>query len=579
MKKIFTLIALCYAGLSNAQVPTNGLVAEWKFTDGTVTDSVNLISGSAQLGAVSTTDRFGNADNAYDLPPEGYLTFGDLYDDITTGPNATFSFSFWVKFDVIDGTARYIIGKAAFEGLCSLAGRQFVIGVNASNKIEAQLFGALTGGHKKYQTSGTVSAGAWTHVVISVAVNSLVANASSVPAMFINGVAQTVTSNESVGTQLSANGMDNGSAFFSAGRYNNNQGNPCATTQYLDGQFDDLRVYNRMLGSEEVTALYNEAAPGSGCPDPVVYQDLTPTIYMCPVTSTQLSVDAEGTGLTYQWQSSPDGVAWSNLLGQTQFNHTVPSSGYYQVVMSTSCGSSITSAVTQAFAATINIVGATVQGSNTTICEGESITIDAQVSQPNTYSWFPGGMTDASVTVSPTVSTTYFVTGTAVPSGCVGTGVIDITVVPPPFVSILEVNATLMTMNGPFDSYQWYLDGDIIPNADQSSYTPVANGDYTLVVNDGTCDGTSAPHTFNGIVTGIENADNAVMTVSPNPFTDAIIIQASKATVITLSNVLGEEILSCAVNGRTSISVESIPTGIYFLRNAGDARVMRVVKH
>ena len=579
MKKIFTLIALCYVGLSNAQVPTNGLVAEWKFTEGTVTDSVNLISGSAQMGAVSTTDRFGNADNAYDLPPAGYLTFGDLYDDITTGLNATFSFSFWVKFDVVDGTARYIIGKAAFEGLCSLAGRQFVIGVNTNNRIEAQLFGALTGGHKKFQSSGTVSAGAWTHVVVGVAVNSLVANPNSVPVMYINGVAQTVTSNETVGGGLTANGMDNGSAFFSAGRYNNNQGNPCATTQYLDGQFDDLRVYNRMLGSEEVTALYNEAAPVA-CLAPVIDADLASEAYICPGTGKSVSIAASGDGLSYQWQYSGNGVDWFDITDEVENTYYITQAGqYYHVVITSDCGTSVTSALTQAIAASNNTVSTLLQSGNGIICEGESVTILTQVGQTSSFSWFPGGMTDASVTVSPVTSTTYFVTATANVTGCVVNGTMDITVNPVPFVSILEDNATLLAMNGPFSSYQWYLDGEIIPNADQSSYTPVENGDYTVMVNDGTCDGTSAAHTFNGIVTGIEDGDKTQLVVSPNPFTDAFIIEVKEATVVSLFNVLGEEVLSRSVNGRTTIETESLQSGIYFLRSSEHVAVIRVVKH
>jgi hypothetical protein len=248
-------------------------------------------------------------------------------------------------------------------------------------------------------------------------------------------------------------------------------------------------------------------------------------------------------------------------------------------VVTSSCGTSVNSALTQAIAATNNSVSTLLQNGNGTICEGESVTILTQVGQTSTFSWFPGGMTDALVTVSPTTSTTYFVTATATVTGCVVNGTMDITVIPAPFVSILEDNATLLAMNGPFSSYQWYLDGDIITNADQSSYTPVENGDYTVMVNDGTCDGTSAAHPFNGIVTGIENVDNAVMTVSPNPFTDAFVIEVKEATVVSLFNVLGEEILSRSMNGLTTIEAESLPSGIYFLRSSEDAAVIRVVKH
>jgi hypothetical protein len=540
MKKIFTLIALCYVGLSNAQVPTTGLVAEWKFTDGTITDSITMLSGSAQLGAVPTIDRFGNADDAYDLPPGGYLTFGDLYDTYITGANSAFSYSLWVKFDEINSTYHYIIGKAAFESICSLAGRQFVIGVNTNNRIEAQLFGALTGGHKKFQSSGTVSAGAWTHVVVGVAVNSLVANPNSVPVMYINGVAQTVTSNETAGGGLTANGMDNGSAFFSAGRYNNNQGNPCATTQYLDGQFDDLRVYNRMLGSEEVTALYNEAAP-VGCPQavitsepassvgicegsttatisvavaeqttniqwqnfvsdwvdmtgevgsdlvislagyyraklttdcgtvsysaecsaagngPVITSPLPTDLYICPsVGYRELSVEAVGSGITYQWQSSPGNPSnMADILGATESTYNATEGAtYYQVVVS-ACGVDQTSTYVIVNDGFDN--SATIFGGNTSICLGSSLMLASQVAQNSVLDWQPGGMTSPNVTVSPTETTTYTFTATSTTFGCTASATTTITVIDPQ-PEIIDNMGTLEVTGGSFNGFQWYLE-------------------------------------------------------------------------------------------------------------------------
>jgi hypothetical protein len=77
-------------------------------------------------------------------------------------------------------------------------------------------------------------------------------------------------------------------------------------------------------------------------------------------------------------------------------------------------------------------------------------------------------------------------------------------------------------------------------------------------------------------VTGIEDGDKAQLEVSPNPFTDAFIIEVKEATVVSLFNVLGEEVLSLSVNGRTTIEAESLPSGIYFLRSGEDAAVIRV---
>jgi hypothetical protein len=513
-------------------------------------------------------------------PPGGYLTFGDLYDTYITGANSAFSYSLWVKFDEINSTYHYIIGKAAFESICSLAGRQFTLQVNTGNRMEVQLFGALTGGHRRYQSGSTLAPNTWTHLAFSVQMNQLYQNNINGIKMYINGVAQVVTMNETVGDGLSLNGIDNGSAHLSAGRHNNNQGNPCGTSQYLDGQFDDLRIYGRVITAQEALDLYNEAAPGSGCPSPVIEEYPAYEVYVCPGSGKQVSYVASGDGLTYQWQYSANSVDWFDITDEVEDTYYITQTGqFYRLVITSGCGTSINSDPIQAIAASNNTVNTLLQNGNGTICEGESVTILTQVGQTSTFSWFPGGMTDASVTVSPATSTTYFVNATATVTGCVVNGTMDVTVIPAPTPTIMEDNATLTVNNGPFASYQWYLDGEIIPNADQSSYTPVENGDYTVMVNDGTCDGTSAAHTFNGIVTGIEDGDKAQLEVSPNPFTDAFIIEVKEATVVSMFNVLGEEVLSLSVNGRTTIETESLRSGIYFLRSGEDAAVIRLVKH
>lgn len=70
--------------------------------------------------------------------------------------------------------------------------------------------------------------------------------------------------------------------------------------------------------------------------------------------------------------------------------------------------------------------------SPTIICRGQSSTLT--VTGANTYTWMPGALTGTNVVVSPTVSTTYTVTGSDV--SCVGTNTIRVA------VSVPTVNAT-----------------------------------------------------------------------------------------------------------------------------------------
>ncbi|MCF8277080.1 MAG: T9SS type A sorting domain-containing protein [Flavobacteriales bacterium] len=332
MRKLYSvLFSFIFITSAFAQVPTSGLVGQWTFTNGSLYDFYTSTSAVAQPGAVTTTDRFGNAGNAYDLPTAAYLTFGDVF-DVETGGTNDFAFSFWVKFDQINSTYRYMLGKAAFESTCGLAGREYAFLINASNQVEAQLFGALTGGHVRYRTNGTVSANAWTHIVYSVNVGQLISNNLSGMKIYINGVLQTTSISETVSTGI-GNGMDNGTAHLSAARYAGASGAQCGTTQYLDGKFDDLRVYNRVLSAQEVLDLYNEEI----CDQAVITTQPPAAVAFCSGGSADISIDVADTDATLVWQVNT-GNGWGYLTNQTGSTITVTTAGTYRVETQSACG-------------------------------------------------------------------------------------------------------------------------------------------------------------------------------------------------------------------------------------------------
>lgn len=119
--------------------------------------------------------------------------------------------------------------------------------------------------------------------------------------------------------------------------------------------------------------------------------------------------------------------------------------------------------------------------SSYTVCSGNSITMNA--AGGNSYSWLPGGITGSAVVVSPTVNTTYTVTGTG-GNGCTNTFQLAITSNPLPIISISGnnticngTNATL-TASGA-NNYSWNPGGQltssiVVSPSSVSTYT--ANG-------------------------------------------------------------------------------------------------------
>ncbi len=93
----------------------------------------------------------------------------------------------------------------------------------------------------------------------------------------------------------------------------------------------------------------------------------------------------------------------------------------------------------------------TITASSQNVCIGGNVTLSATTilgSNPYTYSWAPGGMTGATITVNPTTTTTYTVTSTD-RYGCEGTETITITVDPcQPPLSTCDINLINQTFTG-----------------------------------------------------------------------------------------------------------------------------------
>jgi gliding motility-associated-like protein len=141
------------------------------------------------------------------------------------------------------------------------------------------------------------------------------------------------------------------------------------------------------------------------------------------------------------------------------------------------------------------------------ICIGQSATLNAAGGA--SYTWFPGGTTGNSLTVSPLTNTTYTVSDTT--PGCLGSAISNITVNSLPIVTVnaqticFGQSATL-TASGAA-TYEW-ADGSI---ANPYIISPINTSSYTVT-------GAS--------VAGCVNTVNTTVTVNPLP-----IVSASSASV------------------------------------------------
>jgi hypothetical protein len=395
--------------------------------------------------------------------------------------------------------------------------------------------------------------------------------------MYVDGVLQTNTVSEIVGIGISTNGMDDGPAPLGFGTYLTVTGNgieSCVSSQNINGQLDDFRIYDRVITSQEATQLLNE----SNVPcDPAVVTsvDIAETCEGYSTITVLLHVFAEEVSMEYfngtNWV--PDSGVWLESDGIV---HHVYQTGQYRCKAVMECGE--ISYSNDIVISSFPIVPSITIFGNTSVCSGSNLNLTSTYSGPGTptYQWSTGA-TDFNATDNPTQSTIYSLTITS-PQGCSATDDHEVTVLDLPEPVITESGGVLTASGGPFQSHQWYLEGNSL-GVVVGTYTPTQAGNYTVSVTQGPCTGTSPVFNYNGIPTGIQNLEANGLNVYPNPFANEFVIETTNPTQIRVINALGETILSRTINGRTSIDATSLATGIYFVQEETSGAVMKLVKH
>ncbi len=165
---------------------------------------------------------------------------------------------------------------------------------------------------------------------------------------------------------------------------------------------------------------------------------------------------------------------------------------------------------------TVNPLPAVSAGIDLSICTGGSATLTA--TGATTYSWSPGGQTTASITVTPSVASTYTVTGTSL--GCTSTDAVTVSILTNaainagPDLAICNGSSTVLTATGG-STYSW---NNGVGTGNGLTVSPTSTTTYTVV-------GTDA--------NGCTGTDAVTITVNPLPTVDA----GSNQTICAGANV------------------------------------------
>jgi hypothetical protein len=221
------------------------------------------------------------------------------------------------------------------------------------------------------------------------------------------------------------------------------------------------------------------------------------------------------------------------------------------------------------------IVRTLTASSNTTdsLCNGAMATLTANGA--NTYTWNPGNQNGASIVVSPTVATTYTVTGTA--QTCTVTGTVKQLVKPPVTVTISSSMDTVcvggtatLTATGA-TTYTW----STFQSGTSIVVTPTISTNYAVQA---TSDGCSTITNFNQPVNSscfegikqISSFDNNVR-IYPNPaingsFTVSMDNNTENTNVVVL-NALGQKVFEARKIGQqTQVALPNCLPGVYYVQ-------------
>ena len=227
-----------------ASVPsiTSGLVGNWTFDGKDMLQNVTDRSGQGNSGFLTnftaTTTVTGKSGQAITFDGvNNKVVFGNVLGSVFTGNYTT---CLWVNY-TSTATNRRLIGKALYTDSNSPFG--ITVNFPSAGKISAYL-GTNADVNSLVSTTANLNNGKWRFLCVQ--------RNGNLQSIWVDGVLDA--------TQSRATSPNTNTQQFTVGHDGSNLG---VGTGQFPGSVDDVRVYNRVLSSQEIKLLYNQAQPVS----------------------------------------------------------------------------------------------------------------------------------------------------------------------------------------------------------------------------------------------------------------------------------------------------------------------------
>jgi len=513
-------------------VPTNGLVGWWGF-NGNANDASSSGNHGTVYGAALTPDRFGNNNSAYSF--NGSSNYIKM---LNSGPlgGVSRSVSVWVKTTdtrserIILGWGENGASGADFNLWSNYGCTGFAFDICFSARIYTSSF----------------TNGQWNNYVV-VYDNSL-GNTISVVKVYQNGVLiSSVCSSIGNGVINTLNNFP-----ITVGKYHG------SNTDYLNGNIDDIGIWNRALTQAEITSLYQLPVPISATASTVT----NVSCYDGNNGSVTVSTPTGGT--------SPYTYSWNTVPVQTTQTATGLKAGTYTVTVTDSKGSQTTANTTVTQPPVIsNVVTSIVSNISCFGGSNGSVTVSTPTggTPPYTYSWNTNPV-QTTQTAQNIAAGTYSVTVTD-SKGCTKTSNVSITQ-PPAITNVLAStlknvgcfggsngSVTVTTPTGGTPPYTFVWNSTPVQVTQTATNLPI--GTYTVTITDTKgCIVTSST----SITQPTQPLSNVVAQTTQN-----VKCHGTSTGIITVSNPVGgtppySYKWNTSPEQRTQIAT-NVPTGLY----------------
>ena len=293
-KSLFTAFAVGLGITTNlmaqvpSYVPSNGLVGWWPFNGNANDESGNGNNGTVN-GATLTTDRFGNANQAYG--------FDGVNDIISLQNSSNFNFnngkaiSFWVKINAFPISGESILISQQSSSSTSAIG--FNISVSSSGKLNYRIG---NGSSTTYSgvLNNSVSLNDWYHVVCqyeggiqSVYFNSLLINSSIQPSALVGNPNLSLVIGDDTWGAVNANNFN--------------------------GSIDEIAIWNRSISNCEILDLFHSQLN-------YISNSLITVNPQTTSIGSNVAISTPTQSQNIQWQNNPLNNGWQNVPNNTNYS-------------------------------------------------------------------------------------------------------------------------------------------------------------------------------------------------------------------------------------------------------------------